>query len=1307
MPKRLFSFIGIFLLVIVTVFSYFSYFKSAKAILVSGTEYNNLRGWAWSSNIGWISFSCHRAEAVVGGASFGSNAEVENCSSVWGAHIVQTSEAQILGYPAGTVIGRAWSDNVGWISFMRNETGDPPITGNSAFDSLFEGRNYIARFKPSTKTIIGWARVLSACKNDSSGKPDCSLGTIDSFWDGWVYFPDTSYGVRISDGSSAVCGAGYDAGDWCGYAWGGNNIGWIQFVKDTDLSSVNPSVVSGGIAGNSPPDAVMNLIPSVSLSGNSYVGVLSYDGTSSSDPDFGDYLSFLWDFGDGTTSTNPSGSHTYSYLGEYTVTLTVTDPQGASDSVSQTITFTNPGALNLCAVKCSSDADCPADSYCLFTTPGSSSGVCVLKPALSDTSSQTSLGGDLNSYICDPDPKAKGVLKECKPDTEQCSASGTYPSNGDSCSPGDIRVVPLSVSSSGFKCGVDSGVLNSPYCVGDVFEVCPSSGTCPNSGDSCTPGNFECKTSSENEVVYICSTKSNTSAGTPITSTIPPVPDIPLLPKGIQPGGEACTKPTPDAPTNCQGINGCMYYGYDNAGNPLSNIVAIANCIGDTQNNNLNIDGCFYNAGASSSSLCDASASVPSSVDSSSWDLCRVNVCENKYPLGCVFYNYSDSSNSANNFSLANCMPAKSYAGIPSSACKEIKYGGKTAIDCTADTSDSGGGCIFYDDGSIDCTSESASGKPYAGYVFTPTNVEYKGIKNVTSSIALDTYVNCVQTDRSVSTLAKQNACSSDGSCPAGEICIAGTCMNKCSTGGVCGPDGACPSGFVCNQTTNTCENPDFNPNDACSLGTACTGICPDGYFWDTSVGSCQLIEWAQYPACSNAYFKTSLSSDTKYYPSENLPTGISQAFLFIQTLTSQNCRYSTDPSADFASMTEFDLTGSTTNRTLLSGLFPLPTINNYLIRCQDTSNPSSETACKVSAKVGTECSANNPCSVGVCVNGICQIPQCSNASPSGVLPEGTQDTTISMTTNDPSLCKYSDTLFNSDGDTYDFNTMPNTMLSVGDAGLTHYDNVSGLVPGYNDYFIQCKDNSSGDLSGLCSIQFAVDDGSFGACSSDSACAPGFVCFNGKCTLSGGTCSSDSACASGFVCSEGLCKPNNSTCSSDSACAPGFVCFNGSCVSNNLTCGPNNPCAPGFVCQNGLCSSAVNNPQDNDVCPAGYVFDPITGDCVKPSVPVAVLNPQCDILGLSFKTSVVPGTGIGPTANCSIVHLIIALIYWMAWIVTVLAVIYGLRGAYTYITANGDSKRLELAKKYLIYTVVGIIVALISFAIVAIVKSAF
>ena len=84
-----------------------------------------------------------------------------------------------------------------------------------------------------------------------------------------------------------------------------------------------------------------------------------------------------------------------------------------------------------------------------------------------------------------------------------------------------------------------------------------------------------------------------------------------------------------------------------------------------------------------------------------------------------------------------------------------------------------------------------------------------------------------------------------------------------------------------------------------------------------------------------------------------------------------------------------------------------------------------------------------------------------------------------------------------------------------------------------------------------------------------------------------------------------------------------------------------------------------------------------------------------------------PGTGIGPTANCSIVHLIIALIYWMAWIVTVLAVIYGLRGAYTYITANGDSKRLELAKKYLIYTVVGIIVALISFAIVAIVKSAF
>ncbi len=1451
-----------YLIIFITLISYFFFPIKSQAILIGGNEYNNLRGWAWSLNIGWISFSCHRAEAVsAGGAAFGGSAEVANCANIWGAHIVQTSEAPALGYAPGAVIGRAWSDNIGWISFMRSETGDPPLTGNSSFDSVFQGKNYIAMFDPATRSLYGWARVLSACKSDpATGKPNCALGLNDPVWDGWIYFPNTSSGVKISDGTPSACGVGYNAGDWCGYAWGGFNVGWIEFVKDTTLAAASPSVVTGGIAGNSPPVADMVLNPSVVMSASgSYVGDLIYDGTGSSDPDFGDTITFFWDFGDGTTSTNPSGMHTYSSLGTYTVTLTVTDSHGASDSVSQVITFTNPGALNLCTIPCASDADCPSNSYCMFTTPGAVQGVCVLKPGVSASSSPAALGGSLNAYVCTPDVNSEGVLSKCEPEVEVCSSSGTYPSNGDVCSPGSVRVVPTSVSTSGFVCGVDVNVIGGPYCVGDKFVACPSNGQCPGSGNSCTPGNFECQTSTTTPSVYVCSKQGNVNPGVPISSAIPPLPEIPLLPKGIQPGGEACTKPTQDAPVNCQGINGCMYYGYDNAGNQKSDIVTIANCIGNGQ---LNLNGCFYNAGSVSGSLCDSDVSTPS--------LCKVNVCENRYPLGCSFYNYNDSANPANSYSLANCLPGGSYAGIPSSSCKEVSVGNDKYVDCRADTSSSGGGCIFYSDGRIDCTDPAASGKPYAGYIFYPNKVEYVGVKTPPPLSSLDTYYQCALSDINASSLAQQNSCSSDGSCPVGSVCIAGTCMNKCSTGGPCGPGGVCPSGLVCNTTTNTCENPSFNPSDKCSLGTTCTGLCPSGYFWDVSTGACLPIDWAKYPVCSNAYLKTSTTSPNKLSISDNLPTGTTQIYLFTQSPNPQNCRFSTNPLASFASMIDFDFTSSTTSYTLLSGLSPLPSINLYLVRCQDVSNPLNETACRVGIKVGTPCGPGGSCSVGVCsAGGICTIPACSGASPSGVLPAGTTNTTISMNTSSPSSCKYSDTLYDASGNPVNFNTMTNNMSSVGVAGTSHFANVSGLVSGYNDYYVQCKDNSSSNLSPLCRIDFTVNNNpwyGYPVCSNaylkTSTTSPnklsisdnlptgttqiylftqspnpqncrfstnplasfasmtdfslGGVGLNGSTTdytlLSGlfsgvnrflircqdpvtsnitscmvgikvgtpcgpgGSCSVG-VCSAGGICTIPACSgaspsgvlpagTTNTTISmntsSPSSCkysdtlydasgnlltfsamtnlmttatgtshsafvsglSAGYNAYYVKCkenssgnvsnfcridftidTSNSFPCG-SVICPTGMACINGSCSPLVSLP--SSTCPFGTVFDPITGNCVSPSVSVpVVVNPACDILGLSFHSGVAPGTGIGPAANCSITQLIVALIYWIAWIVAVLAVIYGLRGAYTYITANGDSQRLELAKRYLVYTVVGIIVALLSFGIVALAKDAF
>jgi PKD repeat protein len=59
---------------------------------------------------------------------------------------------------------------------------------------------------------------------------------------------------------------------------------------------------------------------------------VSFDGSSSVDPDVGDTLSYLWNFGDGSgteTTAAPTTNHAYSTKGTYTASLRVRDNHGA------------------------------------------------------------------------------------------------------------------------------------------------------------------------------------------------------------------------------------------------------------------------------------------------------------------------------------------------------------------------------------------------------------------------------------------------------------------------------------------------------------------------------------------------------------------------------------------------------------------------------------------------------------------------------------------------------------------------------------------------------------------------------------------------------------------------------------------------------------------------------------------------------------------------------------------------------------------------------------------------------------------
>ncbi|MFH1582193.1 MAG: PKD domain-containing protein [bacterium] len=130
----------------------------------AGVE-DNVFGYAWSENIGWISFNCTN-QSSCGTADYGVNIDQN-----------------------GKFSGYAWSENIGWIDFS-------PPSPYPAFP------NYSAKIINGDQ-IVGWARALS----------------YGDGWDGWINIDGDDYGVSIDMGN----------GEFSGYAWSDMVIGWINF----------------------------------------------------------------------------------------------------------------------------------------------------------------------------------------------------------------------------------------------------------------------------------------------------------------------------------------------------------------------------------------------------------------------------------------------------------------------------------------------------------------------------------------------------------------------------------------------------------------------------------------------------------------------------------------------------------------------------------------------------------------------------------------------------------------------------------------------------------------------------------------------------------------------------------------------------------------------------------------------------------------------------------------------------------------------------------------------------------------------
>lgn len=158
------------------------------------------------------------------------------------------------------VSGWAWSENIGWISFNRNDTGAPPAAPFNGVES------YIAKadLGSNPMQVSGWARVLA---NDVS-------------WDGWIKFRGASYGIEIDP----------DSQDFSGWAWGGDVVGWISFNNITGGGKTVYKAIANGIV------ALLNMAPSVSVVSTiqpdyCVSGPTAILNWSFADPDFEDFQS--------------------------------------------------------------------------------------------------------------------------------------------------------------------------------------------------------------------------------------------------------------------------------------------------------------------------------------------------------------------------------------------------------------------------------------------------------------------------------------------------------------------------------------------------------------------------------------------------------------------------------------------------------------------------------------------------------------------------------------------------------------------------------------------------------------------------------------------------------------------------------------------------------------------------------------------------------------------------------------------------------------------------------------------------------
>lgn len=230
--------------VLFSVIAVIAVFVCVKIVKVEAATSNNMYGYAWSSNIGWVKLNdCENP------------ADDSTCTPASGYGV------NVLAVAPGTISGYAWSSNLGWITF--NSAGCP----TTAVPGCVAGAraDWAAPNSDGSVNIKGWARACSVYATGCSGAAAsaASLGT----WDGYIALDSANAGGTASGSWGWKINADHTI---AGYAWGSEVIGWLK--------GITAKVYIGG------PTAAIKAVPASVLKGgasNLTVTATNIDGATS------------------------------------------------------------------------------------------------------------------------------------------------------------------------------------------------------------------------------------------------------------------------------------------------------------------------------------------------------------------------------------------------------------------------------------------------------------------------------------------------------------------------------------------------------------------------------------------------------------------------------------------------------------------------------------------------------------------------------------------------------------------------------------------------------------------------------------------------------------------------------------------------------------------------------------------------------------------------------------------------------------------------------------------------------------------